>query len=51
MIVSGVPKAAEKAMENFKEYVICRAPIAYHREFVTIQDPSERNEGIRGPRQ
>ena len=51
MIVSGVPKAAEKAMENFKEYVVCRAPIAYHKELVTIQDPSERNEGIRGPHQ
>ena len=50
MIVSGVPKAAEKAMEKFKEYVVCRAPIAYHTELVTIQDPSERNEGIRAPR-
>ena len=49
MIVSGVPKAAENAMENFEEYVVCRAPVAYHKELVTIQDPSERNEGIRGP--
>ena len=39
MIVSGVPKAAEKAMENFKKYVVCRAPIVYHKELVTIQDP------------
>ena len=51
MIVSGVPKAAEKAMEKFKEYVVFRAPITYHKELVTIQDPLERNEGIRGPRQ
>ena len=50
MIVSGIPKAAEKAMENFKEYVICGAPIAYHKELVAIQDPLERNDGIRGPR-
>ena len=51
MVVSGIPKAAEEAMENFKEYVVCRAPITYHKELVTIQNPSERNEEIRGPRQ
>ena len=47
-VVSG--KAAEKAMENLKLFVVFRAPIAYHKELVTIQDPSESNEGIRGTR-
>jgi len=49
MVVSS--KAAEKAMENLKKYVIFRAPIGYHKEHVTIQDPWGRNEEIKGPRQ
>ena len=47
-IVSGVPKAAEKAMANLKSYVVFCAPKEYHKEYVT-QDPWKRNEGIEGP--
>ena len=47
-VVSG--KAAEKAMENLKKYVIFRASIEYHKKHVTIQDPWGRNEEIKGPR-
>ena len=43
-VVSGIPKAAEEAMENFKLYVVFRVPKEYHKEHVTIQDPWERNE-------
>ena len=35
-IVSGVPKAAEEAMEKLKSYVVFRASIGYHLEHVTI---------------
>ena len=49
-VVSGVPKAAEEAMENLKSYVVFLAPKGYHKEYVTIQDPWGRNEGINGPR-
>jgi hypothetical protein len=49
-VVSGVPKAAEEAMENLKKYVVFRAPIGYHKEHVTIQDSWGRNEGIKGSR-
>ena len=38
-IVSGVPKAAEEAMENLKSYVVFRALKGYYNEHVTIQDP------------
>ena len=48
-VVSGVPKAAEEAMENLKSYVVFRAPKGYHKEHITIQDPWERNEGIEEP--
>ena len=48
-VVSGVPKAAEEAMEKLKSYVFFRAPKGYHKEHVTIQDPWERNERIKGP--
>ena len=48
-VVSGVPKAAEEAMENLKSYVVFLAPNGYHKLHVTIQDPWERNEGIKGP--
>ena len=47
--ISGVPKAAEEAMENLKSYVVFRALKEYHKEHVTIQDPWERNEVIEGP--
>ena len=49
MIVSGVPKAAEKAMEKFKEYVVCRAPIAYHKELSpsrTLRKEMKELEGL-----
>ena len=43
-VVSGIPKAAEEAMENLKLYIVFRVPKEYHKEHVTIQDPWERNE-------
>ena len=46
-VVSGVPKAAEEAMEKLKSYVVFRAPKGYHKEHVTIQEFWERNEGIK----
>ena len=48
-VISGVPKAAEEAMENFKSYVVFRSPEEYHKEHVIIQDPWRRNEEIEGP--
>ena len=48
-VVSVVPKGAEEAMEKIKSYVIYSAPKGYHKEHVTIQDPWERNEGIKEP--
>ena len=48
-IVSGVPKAAEDAMENLKSYVVFPVPEGYHKEYITVQDPWERNEGTEGP--
>ena len=47
--VSGVPSAAEEAMENLKSYVFFFASKGYHKELVTIQDPWERNGGFEGP--
>jgi hypothetical protein len=47
VVVSGVPKAAEEAMENLKKYVVFRGPLGYHEEHVTIQDPWGTNEGIK----
>ena len=47
--VSGVPSAAEEAMENLKSYVFFCASKGYYKELVTIQDPWERNGGFEGP--
>ena len=44
-----VPNTAKEAMEDFKSYVVFRAPKGYNKEHVTIQDPWERNEGTAGP--
>ena len=49
-VVSGIPKAAEEAMENLKSYVVLHVPKGNHKENVTIQDSWERNEGVEGPR-
>ena len=47
-VVSGVPKAAEEAMEKLKSYVVSRSLEGYHKEHVTIQDPWGRNERTEG---
>ena len=36
-VASGVPKAAEEAMEHLKSYVVFPAPKVYRREHITIR--------------
>ena len=43
MVINGVLKAAEEAMENLKLYVVFPTPKEYHKKCVTIQNTWGRN--------